>query len=84
MSEQEDLFKVEESISPMAAFIKKHGINTHYAEHMVDEEPWSAFKGKIEDWIGYDDLITGGSKEEVVYQFAKKYGLEGWDKLDWS
>jgi len=85
MTRQPDLFKVEKSLSPMAVFIKKHDIKTQYCEaYAPDEDPWCVYTGELEEFIGRHELIVGKSEKDVIYEFAKKYQLEGWDKLDWS
>jgi len=85
MSEQEELFKIEESLSPMAIFIKKHDIKTHFCKgYAPDEDPWCVYTGDLEEYISNHELVVGNSKEQVIYEFAKKYKLEGWGKLDWD
>lgn len=87
--EDELLFTVEESLSPYAAFLKKHGI-LFYTDEKIP-------KGGVEDdisgetvWrcyatISRDKTGCGANTErEAAYALAMKHSLEGWETVNWD
>ena len=81
VSQQDSLpMEVDESLSPVEAFIQKHCIAIIPSEVIVKRI------GEIRiPWIAeYDGLIaTGKSRNEAVLRIAKSFALDGWELISW-
>ena len=85
----EELFEVPESLSPYAAFKRKHKIETHRSECVPEgEEPWNAWfgcadPGEFIEKYGGEGYGTAETEIDAVFKLAKMHNLEGWDQFSW-
>lgn len=85
-----ELFQIEESLSPRLAWIKEHQIRTHHQPSMEEEEsPWTAwlpmhdwdetqsgcFSDEFENDVGY-----GRTKDEAMADLCIKCGFTHWSE----
>jgi len=84
MGKQAEMFDIPDSLSPYQAFVKKHGIRTHYAPHMGKGEEWCAYIGDLMEFIEETEIMPAATQKDAVFELASYYKLEGWDKLNWG
>lgn len=89
----DELFQIDETLSPRLKWIAKNGILTHHADHL-DEDPWMAIqpfeghKGNVgeimAEWCGlYEECNAigyGDTEDEAIVALAKKLNLKLWNE----
>jgi hypothetical protein len=80
-----DLFPEAVQDSPYVAFVKRHGISTHFKADCP--KPWSAFLGTLSAMIERDEDPEmhgyGTSEKAAVEDLATKNQLDGWEGVNW-
>jgi hypothetical protein len=82
----DELFQVEPVLSPRLKWMQTYGVKTHYAHHMVDELPWSAWTAsnasidgdgmpKDPEMAGYGD-----SETEALLDLMANNNLPHWNQ----
>lgn len=79
----DELFEVEESLSPRLAWMQKHKIRTHHAP-WVEEAPWSAWHpdNESEEGLPMDPEACGYgmNEDEAIVDLAKKLNIKLWNE----
>ena len=85
-----ELFAVEESLSPRLAWLKKHKVTILFRKDLGVgyPEPWEAYIGKYEEAIGdiskngeYSKKIQfGETADESLFWLIKKNGWHYWNE----
>ncbi len=82
---KDELFEVEEVKSPRLLWIEKHGISTHHAAFLADDDlPWSAWFPSNEHSSGLpldpEACGYGITENEAIIDLAVKKKIKLWNE----
>jgi hypothetical protein len=74
----DELFEIQEVLSPRAAWLKRHDVQTLFSAGCDD--PWSAWSGPLAAAVENETFATGLTAEDAVVQWAIKHGVRLWNE----
>ena len=85
----EELFEIEESLSPYVAFCRRHGVEVDHDPGRGASIPYCAYlAGELDEVLSGtlcpDTLGWGEDERSAVFDLAVKRRLEGFNFFDWG